>query len=82
MDEPEKKNGHDPRLTPVIRVVVELKMTPEGEQTSINGNAPPDVCVHALSQAIVAAARIGWKKAEETLLVTAKAAPPPLRRIP
>lgn len=76
------KNGHDPRLAQVLRVVVEMRMTPEGTQTVLNGNGPPEACINALTQGIVAAARIGWEKKDEPLIKAATMAPPALRRLP
>lgn len=80
MADEEKKNGHD-RLAQVLKVTVEMRMTPEGVQTSINGNGPPDACINALAQGIVAAARIGWAKSETSLVTPVSGALPPLRRL-
>lgn len=76
-----EKNGHD-KLAPVLRVTVEMRPTPEGIQTNIQGNGPPEACINALTQGIVAAARIGWVKAEQSLVVPATGPMPTLRRLP
>jgi hypothetical protein len=75
------KNGKE-RLAPVLKVTVEMRQTPEGIQATINGNGPPEACINALTQGIVAAARIGWVKQEQSLVAPVTGPLPPLRRIP
>lgn len=83
-DSVEPKNGSspqgpDPRLAPVLRVVIEVR----AGQVNVTGNAPPNVCINACMEGIVAFARIGMKPEEKSLVVPANGAlPPPLRRLP